>query len=191
VEEYVDRPCPCTQPGWCPHYNLTLVGRLWELSRGADDRARAYRKLWTESGASRAVAVEMPAARALPMPSMFTQAVNFGKAVVRHVVAGCPTVSAEETGRRMALCLACEYWSQGRCTQCGCFTAAKTARRKMVSGCLFRQAGRYNGWRPRQGRGGEGATGGAAVSRACMIGAGMGLKAANVCSVSNHTTTLT
>jgi hypothetical protein len=62
------------------------------------------------------------------IPSLVRRAANFGKAVVRHVAAGCPKVSEEEKVRRMALCLACEHWSQGRCTQCGCFTAAKTAR---------------------------------------------------------------
>jgi hypothetical protein len=61
------------------------------------------------------------------MPSLMRQAANLGGAIVRHVAAGCPTVSEEEKGRRMALCLACEFWSQGRCMKCGCYMAAKTA----------------------------------------------------------------
>jgi hypothetical protein len=61
------------------------------------------------------------------MPSLLRQAVNLVGAVVKHVSAGMPAAGEEEKSRRMALCMACEHWQDGRCTQCGCFTAAKTA----------------------------------------------------------------
>jgi hypothetical protein len=61
------------------------------------------------------------------LPSLVRQAAMFGKAVVRHVVAGCPTASEEEKGRRMSLCLVCEHWLGGQCAKCGCALAAKTA----------------------------------------------------------------
>jgi hypothetical protein len=73
-----------------------------------------YRELW-DSG------------KKPQFPSFLRQATNFAGAVVRHVAAGLPTVSEEEKGRRMALCLACEHYVDGRCALCGCFTAAKAA----------------------------------------------------------------
>lgn len=26
--------CDCKQPGYCPHYKMNLVGRLWEIAKG-------------------------------------------------------------------------------------------------------------------------------------------------------------
>ena len=45
-EQYIDRPCPCERPGWCPHYDIVLTGRLWEISRMEDDLGRRYRAMW-------------------------------------------------------------------------------------------------------------------------------------------------
>jgi hypothetical protein len=44
--DYVNTPCPCTGPGFCPHYKMSLVGRLWELSRMTNDLGKQYRQLW-------------------------------------------------------------------------------------------------------------------------------------------------
>ena len=44
--DYINNPCPCTEPGFCPHYQIELIGRLWELSRMTNDLGKQYRQLW-------------------------------------------------------------------------------------------------------------------------------------------------
>lgn len=44
--DYINNPCPCAEPGFCPHYQMNLVGRLWELSRMTNDLGKQYRQLW-------------------------------------------------------------------------------------------------------------------------------------------------
>ncbi len=125
------RPCGCENyvPG-----EPFVVGRdcrvCWLYHN--DER---YRRLWDGSKPEAAAikpALPAPAtvtAAAEPqrLPSLLKQAGNFAGALARHVAAGLPQASEEEKGRRMALCLACEHWQDGRCTRCGCFVAAKTA----------------------------------------------------------------
>jgi hypothetical protein len=53
--------------------------------------------------------------------------VNFTKAATRHVAHGCPKATEEERNRRMALCLACDRYQDGRCLECQCPIAAKTS----------------------------------------------------------------
>lgn len=41
--------CTCTEPGWCPHYQKHLTGRLWEIAKGINidpETAEKYRALW-------------------------------------------------------------------------------------------------------------------------------------------------
>ena len=44
--DYTNNPCPCVEPGFCPHYQINLVGRLWDLSRMTNDLGKQYRELW-------------------------------------------------------------------------------------------------------------------------------------------------
>jgi len=36
------------------------------------------------------------------------------------------TITAEQAGKRLEICTACEFYSENRCTKCGCYLAVKT-----------------------------------------------------------------
>jgi hypothetical protein len=46
MSDYITNPCSCTEGMMCPHYNVKLVGRIWELSRMDNDLGRKYRSMW-------------------------------------------------------------------------------------------------------------------------------------------------
>jgi len=46
--QYIEVPCPCVGPGWCPHYGITLTGYHWDVSRRLDEVGRRNRLLWTQ-----------------------------------------------------------------------------------------------------------------------------------------------
>lgn len=60
------------------------------------------------------------------LPSLARQAVNFGKALMTHVLAGRPTLDDNATEARLAICRACPmYRPDGRCSACGCVVSIK------------------------------------------------------------------
>jgi hypothetical protein len=44
--DYVTNPCPCTEGMMCPHYNVKLVGRIWQLKEMRTDLGAKYREMW-------------------------------------------------------------------------------------------------------------------------------------------------
>lgn len=62
-------------------------------------------------------------------PSLLRRAATAAKAVVKHIAAGCPTVSDEEKQRRLALCQVCSEFNAGNatCRKCGCKLKLKAA----------------------------------------------------------------
>lgn len=41
-----ESPCPCTSPGYCPHYRRAVEGREWDLSRQRSHLAMVMRLGW-------------------------------------------------------------------------------------------------------------------------------------------------
>lgn len=64
----------------------------------------------------------------------FTPAPTLGQMAKSYAASFLDRTPAEpdEVSRRLAACQACTYWSKGRCTACGCETAAKTALKSQV-----------------------------------------------------------
>ena len=55
------------------------------------------------------------------LPSLATQAVNFAKAVARHVRSGAHLVDKATLEERLQHCALCEHRVDNRCAICGCF----------------------------------------------------------------------
>lgn len=54
------------------------------------------------------------------MPSLLTRAKNFATSAARHVATGMKTATQEQIDARYAICEACEFFSAGACSECGC-----------------------------------------------------------------------
>src|SRR5215472_5966073 len=73
-----------------------------------------YRKLW--------------GGESVEMPSLFQQAINYTKAVAKHVATGAKEAGPGIVAARLALCQACEFHtSDNRCSKCGCWTKSKAS----------------------------------------------------------------
>ena len=59
-----------------------------------------------------------------PIASAISGAVKIAKAEL-----GIGRIRDEVVAERRAICEGCERWDHGRCTECGCFTYAKTKLR--------------------------------------------------------------
>jgi len=59
------------------------------------------------------------------LPSLLTQAGNLAMAGVDAVASGFKLRSSEEQAACLAICRDCPLYQDGRCTECGCFVAAK------------------------------------------------------------------
>jgi hypothetical protein len=57
--------------------------------------------------------------RARPVPFL-TKAKNFAAAAAQHLAAGAPRCTDEQIAARHDICLGCEHYQGGACTQCGC-----------------------------------------------------------------------
>ena len=70
---------------------------------------------------------ELPKRQEVKLPSMWQQAKNLTKAVVKHVATGAKEVSPEVYEERISTCKGCEYFieSQNRCKKCGCHLLTK------------------------------------------------------------------
>jgi hypothetical protein len=51
---------------------------------------------------------------------LLTKVANFAAAAVQHVAAGAPRCTDEQIAARHDICLGCEHYQGGACTQCGC-----------------------------------------------------------------------
>jgi len=85
-----------------------------------------------------------------PLPSMFNQAVNFTKAVSKHIISGAKKVPDSIYRKRMDICSGCEYLSidksqetRGRCAKCGCFVDLKASWASEE--CPIKKWGAYKG----------------------------------------------
>jgi hypothetical protein len=124
-EDYIDRPCPCSSPGYCPHYGKYVKPRIYELTHGDSEEGRRWREHLARGS------------------SLSQHVVNFTNAVVAHVIAGMEKVDDGEKERRLALCVTCDQYEpydkesavyqamdvtrRGRCRHvtCGCFLGVK------------------------------------------------------------------
>jgi hypothetical protein len=59
------------------------------------------------------------------LPSLAAQAVNFGKAAVKHVKTGLKHADADTLKKRIETCEICEYRLEKRCKKCGCYLGSK------------------------------------------------------------------
>lgn len=62
-------------------------------------------------------------------PSILTQALSFGKAVLKHIADGFRNVSDEVYKERVKICEGCDKFSQEarRCLECGCYVDTKAS----------------------------------------------------------------
>lgn len=61
-------------------------------------------------------------------PGVAKKISHFLKAVSEHALAGMPTTSEEDAGKRMAICLACPSMPDKvakKCVECGCYMQVK------------------------------------------------------------------
>jgi hypothetical protein len=63
------------------------------------------------------------------LPSLTTQAINFGGALIRHVAAGMPSTPEDLQAQRLATCQSCPRYQADtqRCGACGCYVRLKAA----------------------------------------------------------------
>jgi hypothetical protein len=118
MADFIDNPCPCTNPGLCPHYGIFLFGKVWRKTRQNDDEGRQWRRMLVE----RALAP-----KASPALSLLQKGVNFARAAVAHALGGFQTVSDEERARRLSICQACPHYVNEGCNKCGCPMPSKEA----------------------------------------------------------------
>jgi hypothetical protein len=69
-------PCDCEQPGYCEHFKLNLIGRLWELAKLDNELGAQYRRLWTLKAGAGTVVKPRP-----PKGCQCGQAKQVGKSV--------------------------------------------------------------------------------------------------------------
>lgn len=111
-------------PRPCGHKTHNPTCRICFWSSDCSDKGKAYRARWGEAEPD----CSQPPALPSEGPSLFTKAINFGKAVVSHVSSGMPKASQEEKGGRLALCIICPHYNQksDTCKLCGCNLSVKT-----------------------------------------------------------------
>jgi hypothetical protein len=51
---------------------------------------------------------------------LFQKVINFAAAAAKHVAAGAPRCTDEQIAARHDICLGCEHYHGGACSQCGC-----------------------------------------------------------------------
>jgi hypothetical protein len=128
--------CECTEPGWCERHKCQKTPAWYLLCR----RQEAYYQLW-EQGQGPCLNLiaeqnqpppddpvdEDPSAPA--GPGLLRRAMNFGKAVVRHVADGGAKVSDEVYEKRLSTCRQCDLCDKSRMvcahSSCGCFLIIK------------------------------------------------------------------
>jgi hypothetical protein len=100
------KPCNCDHPEYTNQLYVDRQCRICWLYYNNPD----YHELWSGE-----------------KPSFMQKIVTFAGAVIDHVAAGLPVTPPEEQERRMALCIACEYYDSASqaCRKCGCGCVAK------------------------------------------------------------------
>lgn len=63
------------------------------------------------------------------LPSIFTKAANFAKALSLHVADGAAKISSEQMERRLEICALCDRRSGDHCSACGCDLPTKAGWR--------------------------------------------------------------
>lgn len=91
------------------------------------EQVAAYDKICQEYQNGTAVASPGNGNRAPPepshgdrLPSLAIRGWNFAAAMSRWALAGMPRRTLDEISARLAICQACEYLQNQRCTKCGC-----------------------------------------------------------------------
>ena len=59
-------------------------------------------------------------AASVPPVPLFKKAINFAASAAKHFAAGAPRCTDEQIASRHDICLGCEHYQGGACTQCGC-----------------------------------------------------------------------
>lgn len=58
--------------------------------------------------------------RARPSPGLLEKVLNFTASAARHIAAGAPRCTQEQTDARLAICQQCEHFDGRSCRLCGC-----------------------------------------------------------------------
>jgi hypothetical protein len=116
-------PCECPQPGWCTRHGCEKPPWLYQICRTHPAIFAAW-----EDGR---FPCPPPTGDRPPTetPGLAQQALNLGRAVVRHVADGCATVPTEVYEARLAICGACPACDTAafvcRDPGCGCYLRIK------------------------------------------------------------------
>jgi hypothetical protein len=94
-------------------YTCSQCRRQWRLKTRVDP-GLAHRQC--TNGAHRPPLAEAAGRLGISLSDV----AHYGKALFMWGAAGFPERSDEEVARLLAICQACEHYTQGRCRKCGC-----------------------------------------------------------------------
>jgi hypothetical protein len=87
----------------------------------------------------RGLVIAIASGKPLPMPPVHVQAANalgaLGRAAGQFLSGGPVLVSSEELDRRLAICVACDQYREGRCAVCGCVAKLKARLQSETGQC--------------------------------------------------------
>lgn len=111
----------------CPHCPVRDLGRECKAQRTG--HLRFCQLADPDDPAYSPAMVARLRGEAPSFPPLVTQAANLAAAVGRFVASGGEMTTAEERGRRIAICQSneCGQYVAGRCAACGCRLSAKIA----------------------------------------------------------------
>lgn len=148
-------PCDCPMAGYCSRHKIIKNAHFHNLCRTRQDYFDMYENCSgpgqeftncsdepphvvipidvkepcpsCEAHKKESVGLPDSAKPEVKLPSMWQQAKNLTKAVVKHVATGAKEVGPEIYEERLSTCKGCEYFieSQNRCKKCGCHLLTK------------------------------------------------------------------
>jgi hypothetical protein len=107
--------CKLDENKYCERHRTQHLARNYELSQMDNELGEKYRQLWDKQMDPNY------------KPDARTQAANFSKATIEHILAGRPKVSEEMYQTRLSICNDCELCDKTegeaswRCKACGCY----------------------------------------------------------------------
>lgn len=128
-------PCECAAPGYCPRHHCTKDHWEHRLCRRAQSVFDQYER--GEGPCAERLRASIDAEQSENAtssgPGLVTRAVNFGKAVVRHVADGLERATDAVIQQRLEICRTCPECDLTnlvcRNAGCGCFLRVKATWR--------------------------------------------------------------
>ena len=119
----ISEKCQCDNPTKnCPFFG-NMMGRRWQICQGiniSEEQRLKYLEIFYNQFAN--PSGEKP-------PSIFQQATNFGKAILRHAATGFEKADDNIINERVSSCYLCDKLDSEnmQCRECGCFIKIKAS----------------------------------------------------------------